>query len=679
MGSRHGMRVGLGALAVFGTLAVTKPGRADVCYELVEAIHHPAVFEEDCLLDIDDLDVTDLLCLQIPVCCVPHLCLTNPACFVRILVKDAFNETQKCDLTFEDAFEAWLQGTLYLNPGPLQEIVDEMWLEGEPIPPGLVRLFNQLRKSHLTKDLDWPSAFELSQIRVIREGDAINPVASLLPEGANGMTLSDVIVLKDGRYDLLYNEPAPTIQDFECGFDPNGDRASYYSALRTLIHEIVHTMQYRNVGAVGFYAGYVFGGGETEEEAEEIPGQLYENAINSTCGGSDSAQLVGRSGEALFGFVSVLINDRAEVRSAGFEAGTCGGSYHTFPCYGRVVTPSLDGAGVRIGVEAGVGQILSAAHVELRDRSFVEDYIETSATVVTGNDVSVGPIYQSSSPQETFFLPRVAFPAMAAGISLEPGQRFGGLQAGAYRYLRLKPGSVMNLVGGTYYFDEVEIDVGAAVGVIGLAEPVTRVFVRNRLDMKGSFISDPRSTLLFVSEGGVEVTGDLSGTLFVPHGKVSIYRGPEGPNGFPKRRGSVYAREIELHQDTVFIQVPFEHPWISEEVALESPPEDPPVPPTFLTGTIAVTSDWGTGYCAVLNVSNTGSTPSSWVAQLSTTGSLVNNVWNATTTTMSDVLTLTPYEWNGMIPAGTTNSSVGFCATRTTPGTSVSVLAVAPS
>jgi cellulase/cellobiase CelA1 len=678
---KSGVRCVVGALAGIATLSVAEPSKADVCYELVRAINHPALHMDDCVPDIGDLEWSDSLCVVNFTCCIPIACDLNPICAGRVLIREGFTETLKCNITFEDAFDLWIRNQIFLNPDPLFPLVEQLYADGDPLPGDIVRLLNDLRESHLTNDLDWPTPLELNQIRVVRDSDS---EVIHVPEGKHAVTLSDVIILTNGRYDEIYDQPAPTIEDFECDFPSlEGLRESYVDSLRTLIHEIVHTMQYRNVGAIPFYASYALSG-ESEDEAADIPEELYANARESTCGGTASSALVSRSGEALFGIDRVLINDRAEVRSGAWEAGRCGGEFRVFPCYGRVVTPATTDIGVRVGVEAGVGQILSGTTVDLRDRSFVEDSIETARKVIFGNDVEVlGPVYQDASAPGGFLMRNRLIPRMDPGHALEPGQRLENLPPGNYRFLKLKPGAVANLLPGNFFFGELEIDVGAAVVVTGLgpggaSRTVTRIWVNWPMMLKGAFVSDPYDTLLIQMAGGVEITGEFSATLVAQNGKVSIYRGPLGPNGYPRRRGSVYAREVELHQDTVFVQVPFGYPWIanSDDVAFEEEPEDPP--PSSLTANVAVTSDWGTGYCAILNVTNAGSSSATWTAQLSTTGSTISNLWNAIVTTSApNLVTVTPHQWNGTIAPGTTDSSVGFCADRASPGSFVTVLAVA--
>lgn len=91
-------------------------------------------------------------------------------------------------------------------------------------------------------------------------------------------------------------------------------------------------------------------------------------------------------------------------------------------------------------------------------------------------------------------------------------------------------------------------------------------------------------------------------------------------------------------------------------------PDPDPDPPGQVTATQAVTSDWGSGYCANVDVKNTGATAVVWNVQLTVQGR-VNNVWNAKWTQSGATLNASGVDYNGTVqPNGT--QSFGFCAAR---------------
>ena len=81
---------------------------------------------------------------------------------------------------------------------------------------------------------------------------------------------------------------------------------------------------------------------------------------------------------------------------------------------------------------------------------------------------------------------------------------------------------------------------------------------------------------------------------------------------------------------------------------------------------VAVTlqSDWNTGYCANVALSNMGKTViSTWTAGIDLRQSTQNQVWNAQSTASGTTMTYRPVSFNAVIAAGA-STSFGFCATK---------------
>ena len=75
-------------------------------------------------------------------------------------------------------------------------------------------------------------------------------------------------------------------------------------------------------------------------------------------------------------------------------------------------------------------------------------------------------------------------------------------------------------------------------------------------------------------------------------------------------------------------------------------------------------SDWPTGYCTNVTVSNLGTTGvSTWSVGVDLKQSTLNQIWNAQSTASGTVLTFKPVSWNAAIAAGA-STSFGFCATK---------------
>ncbi|MGC4063691.1 MAG: cellulose binding domain-containing protein [Polyangiaceae bacterium] len=77
---------------------------------------------------------------------------------------------------------------------------------------------------------------------------------------------------------------------------------------------------------------------------------------------------------------------------------------------------------------------------------------------------------------------------------------------------------------------------------------------------------------------------------------------------------------------------------------------------------LAVTSDWGSGYCATVTLSNTSSAPvTNWTVQIALNQSTLGNLWSASSSVSGGMLTVTPAGFNSTISANG-QSSFGFCA-----------------
>jgi len=97
-----------------------------------------------------------------------------------------------------------------------------------------------------------------------------------------------------------------------------------------------------------------------------------------------------------------------------------------------------------------------------------------------------------------------------------------------------------------------------------------------------------------------------------------------------------------------------------------------------VTGSLAISSDWGGGYCANVTISNGGSSAiTSWTAVIQMNQSAMSSIWSATATQSGSSLTTLPVSFNAAIAAGS-SITFGFCANATgTPyqATTVSVTA----
>jgi len=80
-----------------------------------------------------------------------------------------------------------------------------------------------------------------------------------------------------------------------------------------------------------------------------------------------------------------------------------------------------------------------------------------------------------------------------------------------------------------------------------------------------------------------------------------------------------------------------------------------------LSATLTYSSDWGSGYCADVTLTNVGTTPiSSWQVQIDLKQSTLASGWSATLSSSGGVLVAKPLDWNANLAVGA-RTSFGFC------------------
>ena len=95
--------------------------------------------------------------------------------------------------------------------------------------------------------------------------------------------------------------------------------------------------------------------------------------------------------------------------------------------------------------------------------------------------------------------------------------------------------------------------------------------------------------------------------------------------------------------------------------------ERPPSSPSSsgagnIAASLTIQSDWGSGYCANVNVKNLNDTAVQWEISLEIEGH-VNNARNALYSQNGAILTAKGVDWNSWVAAGSA-TSFGFCAAR---------------
>lgn len=82
-----------------------------------------------------------------------------------------------------------------------------------------------------------------------------------------------------------------------------------------------------------------------------------------------------------------------------------------------------------------------------------------------------------------------------------------------------------------------------------------------------------------------------------------------------------------------------------------------------ITAAMKITSEWNSGYCASVTVTNNGTSTVIWATSITITGSL-SNAWGATATQSGSTLALKGLVWNAELQAGKSITDIGFCANK---------------
>jgi lysophospholipase L1-like esterase len=82
-----------------------------------------------------------------------------------------------------------------------------------------------------------------------------------------------------------------------------------------------------------------------------------------------------------------------------------------------------------------------------------------------------------------------------------------------------------------------------------------------------------------------------------------------------------------------------------------------------ISSSLTIMNDWGSGYCATLNLVNSSAQAKPLKIQITIDGS-VTSIWNGTWSQSGNLLTITGLSWNSTLQPWEANSSIGFCVTR---------------
>ena len=227
-----------------------------------------------------------------PGCAIPEVCKTMPDCTIteRVLVaaEQLVNEwVWKCnEVDPKEEFYRWLRQQIpsldqLVLPGAFEAArvdIEAMKLAATPIPDRVKSQIKGLIQPFVASGTSKISTQEINAGRLISTGHSN---ASLyLRGGFDGITLYDLIILRSPNiYDVLmnnaHNYSTETILANQAPQD-------YVSALKILVHELVHVRQYSLLGYNAFLTNYLietisrgYGNDSFEQEANAFRDKVF--------------------------------------------------------------------------------------------------------------------------------------------------------------------------------------------------------------------------------------------------------------------------------------------------------------------------------------------------------------------------------------------------------------------
>ena len=237
--------------------------------------------------------------------------------------------------------------------------------------------------------------------------------------------------------------------------------------------------------------------------------------------------------------------------------------------------------GVGLGVKAEVGNIFSAKPVLLRDRAFVHGNLETANTIikqsstikVAGSIIEHSP-HENSTKQaydnffENTFDWNLDFEINNTRV-LNSGENLtSGLLSYNFRKVdfNFNSGSSLILnVPGEFYAGALKFQKDSKL--IPQTNGSVIFYVGNDFQWNGTIVADDMVSaahhfmIYYYGTNPVYIQTEFAGTIVAPNAKVIV--GQVGKNFY----GAIYAKSIEVHQDTKVIWVPFLRETVNAVIA----------------------------------------------------------------------------------------------------------------
>lgn len=336
-----------------------------------------------------------------------------------------------------------------------------------------------------------------------------------------------------------------------------------------------------------------------------------------------------------------------QVTAAGEPAGAAcvlGKQNLTIRDRGRV-TSDIHGGTFSVALDARIdGSAFSAGNGSLGDRSVITRNA-TLQGVLQGNRPGVlGTLRENASVTLPSLVERtfqVGSGTQSVGsVTLNPDNR-GNMTFRSRSRVTLNP--------GTFNFASLTIEPYVVVKANGAVQ----INVQGPLNVGNTvrFEAGAPESLVLYTNGTAQIGTELTMT--------GLVIAPKGAANFGARArlsGCVGALNVSIDPDAIMNSMGATLPTQTA--------------PGGVSAQLNVTTDWISGYCVTLRVTNGATQPTrNWNVVVNTNQSAIYTSWNGTFSGSSGVISIAPgYEWNQVIQPGTTNDSVGFCANRNVPG-----------
>ncbi len=257
----------LGAIAVVGWFTPSAEAvELNVCEVLVEDLLIPpqTVEVSKCIKNL-------LIAVALPHCLLPT-CELHPECVITRTVVVAAEQLLHAgdvhctvsDIDPEELFEKWVRGTItntadILTGGIPTELLaaaqthfQALAARGKFVPQPVQAILNAVANRAALLRIKSFTRQDVQGIKIISDED---PDADMyLKDWAAAITLGPVIVMKKDYFDALVAATGPTVtltHMLSGGLPP-----TLTSAIDTLVHEMIHVRQYRELGSENFIVNY---------------------------------------------------------------------------------------------------------------------------------------------------------------------------------------------------------------------------------------------------------------------------------------------------------------------------------------------------------------------------------------------------------------------------------------